>query len=398
MIAADSVQQAPGAEATGVPRPGPVQVLLVVRELGLGGIERDVTKLALGFDRSRYVPLVCTYQAKGPRFDELSAAGIPILELKFPSLFSPQAARAALKLMSFIRRHRIGLVHAFDPSAVFALPVARLARVPVVLRSQLGHMELYDARTRSNLQSCDRFSDLVVVNCEALKRHLSSGFGVPTQRIEICYNGVQTEAFHPGGAERPPEVGDAPLVIGSVSVLRPEKALHELQQAFARVRHLAPGSKLLIVGSGPELERLEATRAELGLENHCVLLPAVARVENLMRGIDIFVSCSHSEAFSNAILEAMASGCCVIGSRVGGTPELIGADQRGLLFEAGDVGDLAAKLARLMTDTRLRKALAETAAIHDRTNLSVEANVRRTMEIYDTLFVRKRIQRPLAHT
>lgn len=387
MIATES--QGRTAQQTAVSRRCPVSVLLVVRELGLGGIERDVTKLALGFDRSRYVPYVATYKPFGARFDELSAAGIPILPLEFPSLLSTKALAAARRLRSFIRKNDIRIVHAFDPSSVFAVPLARLLRVPVVVSSQLGHRQLHDPRTRNQLKYVDRWSDVVVVNCESLRRHLAEDYNVPSAHIELCYNGVQTADFFPGSGILPPEVAGAPLVIGAISVLRPEKALHELQEAFAKVRHLIPGCKLLIVGNGPELSRLEEYRRQLSLQEDCVLKPAIAAVAPLMRGIDIFVSCSHSEAFSNAILEAMACGCCLVGSRVGGTPELIGNDERGLLFQPGDVDDLADKLGRLTRDSELRRQLGARAAEYARTELTIEKNVDRTMAIYDQLFDRK---------
>jgi glycosyltransferase involved in cell wall biosynthesis len=249
---------------------------------------------------------------------------------------------------------------------------------------------LHDPRTRNQLKYVDRWSDLVVVNCESLRRHLAEDYHVPRARIELCYNGVQTADFFPGKGVLPPEIAGAPLVIGAISVLRPEKALHELQQAFAKVRHLIPGCKLLIVGDGPELSRLDECRNRLNLRDDCVLKPAVASVAPIMRGIDIFVSCSHSEAFSNAILEAMACGCCVVGSRVGGTPELIGLDdERGLLFQPGNVDDLAEKLSRLMGDHELRAQVGARAARYARTELTVEKNVARTMAIYDQLFDRK---------
>jgi L-malate glycosyltransferase len=387
VIASES--QSRTAEQTAVSRRCPVSVLRVVRELGLGGIERDVTKLALGFDRSRYVPYVATYKPFGPRFDELSAAGISILPLEFPSLLSTKALSAALQLRSFIRRHDIRVVHAFDPSSVFAVPLARLLRVPVVLSSQLGHRQLHDPRTRNQLKYVDRWSDVVVVNCESLRRHLAEDYDVPMAHIELCYNGVKTADFFPGKGVLPPEVAGSPCIIGAISVLRPEKALHELQEAFAKVRHLTPGCKLLIAGNGPELSRLEEYRQRLNLQEDCVLKPAVAAVAPLMRGIDIFVSCSHSEAFSNAILEAMACGCCLVGSRVGGTPELIGNDERGLLFQPGNVDDLADKLARLMRDSESRRQMGARAAEYARTELTVEKNVDRTMAIYDQLFERK---------
>jgi glycosyltransferase involved in cell wall biosynthesis len=364
-------------------------VLLAVRELGLGGIERDVTKLALGFDRSRYLPFVASYKPEGPRYQELEAAKIPILHLKMSSLLSLGSLKAAAQLARFVRRHRIRIVHSFDPSSVFVNPVARLIGVPVVLSSQLGHRDLHDPRTRQRLRQTDRYSDIIVVNCEALRRHMTAEHGISPQRLELCYNGVQTAIFHPGPGDLPAAVADAPFIVGAISVLRPEKALHELQLAFAKVRHLVPGSKLLIVGNGPELPLLEKTRAELALGEDCVLAPAVRDVAPLMRGLQVFVSCSHSEAFSNAILEAMACGCAVVGSRVGGTPELIGEDERGLLFQAGNVDDLASKIARLMQEEPLRRALAQRAAEHARVNLNIEKNVQRTMQIYDMLLERK---------
>lgn len=373
------------------PAAGPVPILLVVRELGLGGIERDVTKLALRMDPARFTPFVATYKPEGPRFEELRTAGVPVLHLEFPSLLSLQAIGAAVQLSSFIRRHKIKIVHAFDPSSVFAVPLARLFGVPVVLSSQLGHRELHDPRTRKCLSYVDRWSDVVVVNCEALRTHLVTSCGVPASRIELCYNGVETREFYPaqrGNLARP---YGASLVIGSVSVLRPEKGLELLQSAFAKVRHLAPGVKLLIVGNGPELDRLQKHAQALGLGDDCVFQPAVAAVAPILRSIDIFVSASHSEAFSNALLEAMACGCCVIGSRVGGTPELIGEHQRGLLFEKGNIEDLADKLASFMLDADMRRSYGHCAAEFAKNNLSMEVNVRRASEIYTMLLDRKHV-------
>jgi len=377
--------------AESAPRNGkPVPVLLMVRELGLGGIERDVAKLALGFDRTRFLPYVATYKPEGPRFDELQRAGVPVLRLQFPSLLSLQALAAARRFAAFVRDRKIRIVHAFDPISVFGVPLARCLRVPVVLSSQLGHRDLHDSRTRRQLKLVDRWSDSIVVNCEALRRHLVNEHGVRPSKIELCYNGVDGKEFFPAPCVRPPAVAGAPLVIGAVCVLRPEKGLDLLQSAFARVRHLTPGCKLLIVGDGPELPRLQANGEALGLRDVCVFLPAVASVAPLMRAIDIFVSSSHSEAFSNAILEAMACGCCALGSRVGGTPELLADGERGLLFEPGSVDDLADKLARLMTDESLRKSFGKNAADFARTKLNIGINLERTMQIYRMLLERRR--------
>ena len=388
MVTEDQQNVATGSISTSPPKPIPI--LLTVRELHHGGIERDVTKIALNLDRSRFEPHVASYQAKGMRFEELSRAGVPLLHVPLSSLKSPTALSAAMRVWKYIREHGIRLVHAYDPSAVFVAPIARVLRVPAVLSSTLGNRDLLDQRTRRQVRWTDQIVDTIVVNCEAMRRHMIDDEHVPSERIELCYNGVDTTEFYPG-VRKPEPVGGASLVIGTVCVLRPEKALDLLQEAFARVRHLKPGMKLLIVGSGPELPRLETNSQRLALQEGCEFVPATRLVPQFLRAFDIFVSCSNSEAFSNTILEAMASGCGVVGSRVGGTPELIGNDERGLLVQPGDAGDLATKLTTLIENEPLRRAFGIRAAEFARSKLSIEIAARRMAEIYELLLNRKAV-------
>jgi glycosyltransferase involved in cell wall biosynthesis len=268
--------------------------------------------------------------------------------------------------------------------------LARIFRVPVVISSQLGSRTLLDAKTHGQLRWTDRMVDAVVVNCEAMRTHMVEDENVPRSRIELCYNGVDTHEFFPLKEPRPDPVSGATLVIGTICVLRPEKALGVLQDAFARVRHLGPAIRLLIIGSGPELPRLQENSRRLGLGDSCIFLPATQQVPKFLRAMDVFVSCSSSEAFSNSILEAMACACCVVASRVGGTPELIEDEDRGLLFAAGNAEELAQKLLRVLQDEALRKKLGARAAEFAANKLTIEIAVQRTMEIYETLLYRKK--------
>src|ERR1700682_5093556 len=93
-----------------------IPILLTVRELHHGGIERDVTKMALNIDRSRFEPHVASYQAEGMRFEELSRAGVPFLHVPLTSLKSPTALSAAMRVRQYIREHGIRLTHAYDSS------------------------------------------------------------------------------------------------------------------------------------------------------------------------------------------------------------------------------------------------------------------------------------------
>jgi glycosyltransferase involved in cell wall biosynthesis len=322
------------------------------------------------------------------RFEELSHSGVPFLHVPLTSLKSPTAVSSAIRIARYIRQHGIQLVHAYDSSAVFVTPIARALRVPAVLSSTLGNRNLLDEQTRRQVRWTDKIVDSVVVNCEAMRRHMIDDEHVPGERIELCYNGVDTTQFYPVAARTPAPI-DTSLIIGAVCVLRPEKALNLLQEAFAAVRHMKAGMKLMIVGSGPELPKLEANSRRLGLQDDCVFVPATSAVPQFLHAFDIFVSCSSSEAFSNTILEAMACGCSVVGSKVGGTPELIGNSERGLLFRPGDAVDLTAKLTTLIENERLRREFGSRAAEFATRKLSIEVAAGRMAEIYEHVLRRK---------
>jgi glycosyltransferase involved in cell wall biosynthesis len=367
-------------------RDPPQPVLLMVRELTLGGCERDLTKMATYLDRSRFTPHVGCFIAKGLRFDELSARNIPVVEFPVRSFMSPSLVSGARAMARYIRAHGIRLVHPFDvPTTLFGVPVARACGIPGIA-SQLSYRNhLYSRRELFLLRMVDRISSKIVVNSKEIQRHLVEEEKVRADLTYLCYNGVDTNEFHPRGRERLPQLKDSKLVVGIVCALRQEKGLTLLVEAFAKIRQDRDAMKLVIVGQGPMRDQLEALRDRLDLQNEMLLAPATSDVAAWMRSIDIFVQPSTFESFSNALLEAAACGCCLIGSRVGGTPELICDQTSGLLFDSGDVDGLVECLKKAIRDDDLRNRLASAAAHRAATEFSIGRAVTRTEALYTSL-------------
>jgi glycosyltransferase involved in cell wall biosynthesis len=363
--------------------PAPVPIMLMVRELNLGGSERQMAEIAKALDRSRFDPRVGCFRPAGMRGDELRAAGVPIVHFPVPSLAS---VKGALRIAAYIREQGIRLVHTFDtPANLYGVPAARFGGSAVVVSSQRVDRMLWPAVYRHGLRITDRMVDGIVVNCQFLRRHLRDQERVPDGLIHLCYNGIDTRAFQPALRARPDALRAAPLVVGVVCGLRPEKGLDTLLDAFAAVRELVPGMKLAIVGSGSCLETLQDRALALGILSDCVFEPGTPRVAEWLHGMDIFVLPSHSEALSNALMEAMACGCCVVASRVGGNPELVAHGETGMLFQARDTAGLAEVLRLLVRDPARRAELAGNAArlIHSRFSLAAAAQ--RMGEIYSAL-------------
>jgi glycosyltransferase involved in cell wall biosynthesis len=174
-------------------------------------------------------------------------------------------------------------------------------------------------------------------------------------------------------------------VIGAVGVFRKEKGHRVLIDAFARVHAAESATRLEIIGGGPLHQELQARVNELGLQEVASIEPSTQSVRERLQKMHIFVLPSFSEAQSNALLEAMACGCCVLATRVGGNPEVIDHGQMGELFEAGDVGGLAARLLAVVRDPALRSQYGQAGASTVRERFSLPASVNRMQSIYERI-------------
>jgi glycosyltransferase involved in cell wall biosynthesis len=355
----------------------------MVRELNLGGCERDLTKVAIGLDRDQFTPFVGCFHPHGFRFAELRAAQVPVIQFPVQSFASPTTLSVARRFGRFLAENKIRVVHTFDvPSNIFAVPAARWFRVPTVISSDLQFRELVPKLHRRMLRLVDALAHKTVVNSDAVRRSLIANQGIPASKIYLSHNGVDTHVFYPGPAQGKPQFFKDSLVIGTLCALRSEKRVDLLIDAFAQLQRVRSDAKLLIVGSGAMLPSLQQQARSRGVEQFCLFQPATQDVPAWLRMMNIFVLTSESESFPNALLEAMACGCCVVASNVGGVPELVIDGVNGFTFPVGDAATLAACLTRLTQDPALRVALATSAAQTARQNFKIELAVKRLQDLY----------------
>ena len=216
----------------------PIPILLMIRELGSGGTERQLNALACSLDSSKFKVHVGCFHDQGLRRRELDQANIPIVRFPVRSFHSLSLVTGVLQMRRYIQRHGIQLVHPFDyPTVIFGIPVARTCSV-VAVSSQRYHRSLHPGWPVHFQRVTDRLANAVVVNCDYLARHMREDEHVPADRIQLCYNGLDIDLFRPVLGLRRSEVATASLVIGVVCALRPEKDLSTLLKAFERVRKL----------------------------------------------------------------------------------------------------------------------------------------------------------------
>jgi glycosyltransferase involved in cell wall biosynthesis len=142
------------------------------------------------------------------------------------------------------------------------------------------------------------------------------------------------------------------------------KGVDVLLRAFSQCP--VPSAQLRIVGEGSSRKYLEELAESLGIEDHVTFVGfvPVPDVYKEFAEAEIFCGLSRSEALGNVFLEAQAAGCAVIGTTVGGIPDIVQNGETGLLVPPNDIDAAAEALSRLLSDTDLRQRLAENGKRH----------------------------------
>ena len=147
--------------------------------------------------------------------------------------------------------------------------------------------------------------------------------------------------------------------MGVASGFRPVKGVDVVIRGFARMAASSPGALLVLAGDGPERPRLESLARELGVADSVRFMGVRSDMESVLPAFDLFALCSHSEGFSNAILEAMGMGLPVVATRVGGNIEMVEDGVSGYLVPPGDDPALGERLLALARDPALRRRMGE---------------------------------------
>lgn len=300
------------------------------------------------------------------------------------------AAFAALRTV--LGPQRCDVVHVFFslPTGVLLLS-PRLRGLPVVVSLRGSDVPGYDRRKR-RLEALHRLlrplsrwiwrrADRVVVVCESLGE-LARGT-LPTLAYDVVRNGVDLELFRPGPLEpgRPPR----PVRCLAVARLVDRKGLDDLLHAFALLD--AQDFTLEIVGSGPSEQALRQTAERLQLGNRVRFTGSLdrKRTAERYREADLFTLAPLEEAFGNVFAEALAAGLPIVGSDVGGIPELVEHGVNGLLVPPQQPAALATAIRTLAADVQGRAEMRGRNRAKAEATLSWETMAARYATIYEDI-------------
>jgi N-acetyl-alpha-D-glucosaminyl L-malate synthase BshA len=301
---------------------------------------------------------------EGIFYHEVPVSNYPLFE--FPpydlALASRMAEVAELYSLDLLHVH-YAIPHSVSALLARQMLAARGRRLPFVTTlhgtdiTLVGLDRSYLPITRHGIQESDGVTSI----SNYLKEKTIADFGV-TRHIETITNFVNCDVYTPIKDQEARAKARLHLaqpdeaILMHLSNFRPVKRVVDTIKIFARVVKERP-AQLVLVGDGPDRSAAEWLAHDLGIHSKVHFLGKLERVNELLPLADLLLMPSELESFGLAALEAMACRVPSIATRVGGVPELIDDGETGLLFNVGDVDEMAAGALSLLNDPARLEAM-----------------------------------------
>ncbi|HET8608401.1 MAG TPA: glycosyltransferase [Burkholderiales bacterium] len=341
----------------------PLKIAHTESSLGWGGQEhRTLKEMRALRARGHALELICPPAARlGDRAEE---EGFHVHRVR---MRGGADVPAMLAIRRILRRGRFDVVNSHSGhDSLLAGIAGRTARTPLVVRTR--HLAL----AITSVATYKWLPHKVVAVSEYVRQYLISA-GVPAAMTATVHTGIEPLPEVAASTLRS-ELGlpDTAIVIGTVAILRIDKGHQGLIDAARPVLAARPDVHLVFAGDGPLYDKLKRSITDSGLANRVHLLGLRNDVANVLAGFDLFALATRREALGTAYIEAMAAGLPVIGTAVGGVPEVIENNVNGLLAPAQDRDALTAALFTMVDDPALRARMGEAGRALTATRFSVE--------------------------
>lgn len=303
--------------------------------------------------------------------------------------YPPYDIALASKMAEVVNREKLDLLHVHYaiPHAVCAILAKQMVDRDLKIVTTLHGTDItvlgYDPSLTDAIKFGIEKSDVVTAVSNALIEQTYDLIN-PDKPIQTVYNFIdervyqKSDAFH---LKEEFEIMENEKVVIHVSNFRAVKRVPDVVKAFAEITKAMP-AKLLLVGDGPEVTTVSKLVKELGLTKQVLFLGKQENLEELYSISDLMLLLSEKESFGLVALEAMACGVPVIGTNVGGIPEVISDGENGYICGLGNIQEISKKAIDLLQNPVLHKQISRHALDTVKEKFKAEAIVEQYEELY----------------
>lgn len=372
-------------------KPARIPICYVISSVttGKAGTEGRLLQFLRHIDRTKFSPTLIVLQ-KSSWTETFSDPDIELITLDFESFKKVSNWKIVSQLKEIFKDKKARIVELYYTDAHFSGALAaRWAGVPVILsaRRNLGYQ--YSAKDLSLSKFANRFVTRFIANSREVTRVMSQIEGIPENKFEIIYNGLDIAKFE-SAMQRQPEQQfmrfiDSKKVVSIAANLRPVKNIQGFLTAAYTVTQQRDDVVFVIMGSGSEEISLKSFAEQLGIGERFYWTGSVASTAPYLAHSDICVLSSDSEGFSNAIVEYMAAGLPVVATRVGGAAEAILDSQTGFLVTRGNMQALAERIVELLSNPGVAKSFGESGRARVAERFTLAREIAAYQDLYERL-------------
>lgn len=363
------------------------KIIHVITRMDMGGSAQNTLLTCLGLDKQKYKIILAhgrslesamTQLEKEIVDQQLNKAkkqGVRLISLDpMVRRIDPVSDfKTLLTLLRLFMKEKPDIVHTHTSKAgILGRLAAGLARVPIIIHTPHGHVfwghfrKIFSAVFFIIEKLMEPMTDRFIALTKGEKKDYLKLALTRKEKVETIHSGVDVRRFIDAQIDAPPDaskkksqVGVSPdaLVVGTVGWLLPIKGPMVLLKAMEGVWPHYPDAELVYVGKGELEAELKEKTALMDVSDKVHFLGWREDIPQLIQMMDIFVLPSLNEGMGRVLIEAMASSKPVIGSDVGGVPDLIIPNVNGLLVPPGNVRKLSGAIIKLIQDKALRKQM-----------------------------------------
>jgi glycosyltransferase involved in cell wall biosynthesis len=333
-----------------------INVVQIVEDLKLGGLERVIENIAMHLDPERFKTYVLCLSRGGEIAERLITNGKDVEILSINNYHNPLNFT---KVVNWLNQKKIDIVHTHGyPAGVLGRFAAIFAGIPCIFHHV--HSTYLDLNKKHHAieNFLSRSSSKVICCSEAVREFVQEKEKISEDKLTVIYNGIPepvnndikeiTELRNSLGFH------ENTIVVGCVASLNQHKGHRYLLEAFREIDNAA----LLIIGDGPMAEELKKYSIELGISERTVFAGHKMDVLPFIRLMDIVVlPSSEREGLGISIIEAMALSKPVIVTAIGGLPEVVADGETGIVVEAKNSKALAFAINKLSAAPDLRERM-----------------------------------------
>ena len=378
-----------------------IKIVFILGTLHADGAQKQFVELVRRMDRRCFDLRVLAFQGQGGIRADLDALNIPCESLEFVGLkgkFRLESYRQLYRLLAamvgYLRRERPQIVQSYlFWTNIYGCLASKIAGASVMVTSRYSMTDTqYLKPFYMRLQNlANRWTTAIIANAQAVKEDcLRYEKCVTPEMIRVIYNGVDLDRYAPKSPDPAIRAAleipvNAPLV-GVIGTLSPYKNHQNFLRAAAIALQQIPDARFLLIGRDEGLlAPLQALAETLRIRRAVMFAGERTDMPDIIASLDLVVSSSSIEGFSNAILEGMAMGKPVVATAVGGSPELVRDGETGFLVPSGDPAQLAERMTQLLADAALRGQMGRAGRERVAARFAMPNLINETSRFYEEL-------------